>query len=140
MQSDDMLAEEIRIFIDTLDGITSVVTSDHIMNLLENVTGKLPEDKEKMLVNTGDIIDDDVLKAISDHKVKSIEFIPQVRDPIILTTLQQDISASHEEAILKIYMRLRPGSPPHKEKAMDLFRRNFSIRTSTGSARWAGSG
>jgi radical SAM superfamily enzyme YgiQ (UPF0313 family) len=49
MQSDDMLVEEIRLFISTLDGITSVVTSDHIMNLLEEINGKLPEDKEKML-------------------------------------------------------------------------------------------
>ena len=49
MQTDDMLAEEIGLFIKTLEGITSTVTSDHIMNLLEEVTGKLPEDKEKML-------------------------------------------------------------------------------------------
>ncbi|RLB36227.1 MAG: radical SAM protein [Deltaproteobacteria bacterium] len=49
MQTDDMLAEEIRLFIETLDGITSTVTSDHIMNLLEEVSGKLPEGKEKML-------------------------------------------------------------------------------------------
>ncbi|MDB9822886.1 radical SAM protein [Deltaproteobacteria bacterium] len=49
MQSDDMLAEEIKLFIENLDGITSMVTSDHIMNLLEEVTGKLPGEKEKML-------------------------------------------------------------------------------------------
>ena len=49
MQTDDMLAEEVKLFIETLDGITSTVTSDHIMNLLEEVTGKMPEDKEKML-------------------------------------------------------------------------------------------
>ncbi|MBW2433412.1 MAG: radical SAM protein [Deltaproteobacteria bacterium] len=49
MQTDDMLAEEIGLFIKTLEGITSTVTSDHIMNLLEEVSGKLPEDKEKML-------------------------------------------------------------------------------------------
>ena len=49
MQTDDMLAEEVKLFIETLDGITSMVTSDHIMNLLEEVTGKLPEDKEDML-------------------------------------------------------------------------------------------
>ena len=49
MQTDDMLAEEIKLFIENLEGITSTVTSDHIMNLLEEVTGKLPEDKEKML-------------------------------------------------------------------------------------------
>ena len=49
MQTDDMLAEEIKLFIETLEGIDSMVTSDHIMNLLEEITGKLPEDKEKML-------------------------------------------------------------------------------------------
>jgi radical SAM superfamily enzyme YgiQ (UPF0313 family) len=49
LQTDDMLAEEIGLFIKTLEGITSTVTSDHIMNLLEKVTGKLPDDKEKML-------------------------------------------------------------------------------------------
>ncbi len=49
LQTDDMLAEEIRVFIETLDGITSTVTSDHIMNLLEEVSGKFPEDKAAML-------------------------------------------------------------------------------------------
>ncbi len=49
MQTDDMLVDEIRLFIETLDGITSTVTSDHIMNLLEEISGKLPEDKNKML-------------------------------------------------------------------------------------------
>ena len=48
-QTDDMLAEEIRIFIETLDDITSTVKSDHIMNLLEAVSGKMPADKPKML-------------------------------------------------------------------------------------------
>jgi hypothetical protein len=49
MQTDDMLAEEMRLFIENLEGITSTVTSDHIMNLLEEVAGKMPEDKDKML-------------------------------------------------------------------------------------------
>lgn len=41
-------AEEIRRFIEKLDGITSVIKSDHILNLFETVEGKLPEDKLKM--------------------------------------------------------------------------------------------
>jgi pyruvate formate-lyase activating enzyme-like uncharacterized protein len=49
MQTDDMLAEEIKLFIETLQGITSTVTSDHIMNLLEEVSGRLPDDRQKML-------------------------------------------------------------------------------------------
>ncbi len=49
LQTDDGVAEEIKRFIQGLDGITSTVTSDHIMNLLEEVTGSLPQDKAKML-------------------------------------------------------------------------------------------
>jgi radical SAM superfamily enzyme YgiQ (UPF0313 family) len=40
---------EIRLFIDKLEGITSSLQSDHIMNLLEDVEGTLPGDKDKML-------------------------------------------------------------------------------------------
>jgi histone acetyltransferase (RNA polymerase elongator complex component) len=47
--SDDETVAEIRLFISLLDGISSRVVSDHIMNLLEEVTGKLPGDKEAML-------------------------------------------------------------------------------------------
>ncbi|MBA4393061.1 MAG: radical SAM protein [Desulfobacca sp.] len=47
--NDDEMAEEIRLMIDHLEGITSTITSDHIMNLLEDVSGKLPQDKGKML-------------------------------------------------------------------------------------------
>ena len=49
LQTDDMLAQELHLFIKTLDGISSTVTSDHIMNLLEEVDGRLPEDQTAML-------------------------------------------------------------------------------------------
>ena len=42
------MVEEIKLFIENLE-VTSTVTSDHIMNLLEEVEGKLPEEKQKML-------------------------------------------------------------------------------------------
>ncbi len=47
--SDDETVEEIRLLIENLEGIHSTLTSDHIMNLLEDVEGTLPEDKERML-------------------------------------------------------------------------------------------
>jgi radical SAM superfamily enzyme YgiQ (UPF0313 family) len=40
---------EIRTCLKRLDGITSTVQSDHIMNLLEDVAGTLPGDKQRML-------------------------------------------------------------------------------------------
>jgi hypothetical protein len=47
--TDLMMAKEILLLIQTLDGITSVVKSDHILNLFETVEGTLPQDKEQML-------------------------------------------------------------------------------------------
>ncbi|HDM77121.1 MAG TPA: radical SAM protein [Deltaproteobacteria bacterium] len=47
--SDDEVVREIRLFIKSLEGITSTLTSDHIINLLEEVEGTFPQDKEKML-------------------------------------------------------------------------------------------
>lgn len=49
LQTDDMLAEELHLFIETLNGITSTLSSDHIMNLLEEVSGTLPNDQAAML-------------------------------------------------------------------------------------------
>ncbi len=48
-QSDDEVVREIRLFIESLEGIHSYVASDHIMNLIETVEGRLPDDKERML-------------------------------------------------------------------------------------------
>ena len=47
--SDDEIVVEERLFIGNLEGITSTFVSDHILNLLEEVEGKLPEEKGKML-------------------------------------------------------------------------------------------
>jgi radical SAM superfamily enzyme YgiQ (UPF0313 family) len=41
-------AQEILLFLESLEGITSTVVSDHILNLFENVGGKLPDDRDRM--------------------------------------------------------------------------------------------
>jgi radical SAM superfamily enzyme YgiQ (UPF0313 family) len=47
--SDDQVVQEIRLFVEALQGIGSTLTSDHIMNLLEEVQGAFPEDQPRML-------------------------------------------------------------------------------------------
>jgi radical SAM superfamily enzyme YgiQ (UPF0313 family) len=47
--NDDEIVEEERLLIEHLEGVTSTFVSDHILNLLQEVEGKLPEEKEKML-------------------------------------------------------------------------------------------
>ena len=46
--NDVMMAKEILLFLEMLAGITSVIKSDHILNLFEEVQGVLPDDKEYM--------------------------------------------------------------------------------------------
>jgi DNA-directed RNA polymerase subunit beta len=42
-----------------------------------------------------------------------------------LNTLAEDDCESHEQALLKFYMRLRPGNPPNKDKAKTFFAEKF---------------
>jgi hypothetical protein len=51
--SEDEIVEEIRLFVEHLEGITTTLVSDHILNLLEEVQGTLPDDKQGIL----DLID-----------------------------------------------------------------------------------
>ncbi len=46
---EDQIVIEIRDIIQRLDKVTTRVVSDHVLNLLEEVEGKLPEDKDKIL-------------------------------------------------------------------------------------------
>ncbi|MGB2769134.1 MAG: radical SAM protein [Candidatus Zixiibacteriota bacterium] len=47
--SEKEVIQEILMFIQELDGITSVVKSDHILNLFQDLEGTLPQDKEHMM-------------------------------------------------------------------------------------------
>ena len=55
-----------------------------------------------------------------------VTVLGQIRDEVILNSLEEDPTHSHEEALLKIYQRLRPGNPPQLEKARELFKEKFA--------------
>ena len=48
-QGDEETVREIRLFIENLTGVRTTIVSDHILNLLEEVEGKLPEDRDRIL-------------------------------------------------------------------------------------------
>ncbi len=54
-----------------------------------------------------------------------IEVIEEARDTMILNTIAEDDCPSHEQALLRFYMRLRPGNPPNAEKAKAFFAEKF---------------
>ncbi|MGL6097174.1 MAG: DNA-directed RNA polymerase subunit beta, partial [Fimbriiglobus sp.] len=62
---------------------------------------------------------------ITTSMLTEVEALPPQKDPIILTSLNEDGTNSHEEALLKIYQRLRPGNPAALEKAKELFKEKF---------------
>ncbi len=49
IERDEEILEGLRLFIENLHDTRAVIKSDHILNLLEEVDGKLPEDKERIL-------------------------------------------------------------------------------------------
>jgi DNA-directed RNA polymerase subunit beta len=55
----------------------------------------------------------------------SVEVMTDPKVPLIFNSLAEDTTSSHEEALLRIYQRLRPGNPPQLEKARALFHEKF---------------
>ncbi len=89
-----------------------------------SVSTIMDEDSEEILVRAGCQFGDAV-ERLQGSSLKQVEVIGKVSDPIILNTLADDTSRSYEEALLKIYGRLRPGNPPQLDKARKLFAEKF---------------
>jgi DNA-directed RNA polymerase subunit beta len=57
--------------------------------------------------------------------IKEVNILGKIKDDLIRNSLKEDPTTTHEEALLRIYQRLRPGNPPALEKAKDLFNEKF---------------
>ncbi len=79
----------------------------------------------EIVLEAGRQISDTTIKAITDLEIKKIEVIKKLDDPLILNSLESDFTKSHEDALLKIYVRFRPGNPQQVEKAKQLFYDKF---------------
>ncbi|UCD29206.1 MAG: DNA-directed RNA polymerase subunit beta, partial [Planctomycetota bacterium] len=88
------------------------------------VSDIIDEDSGEVLVKGGCQIGD-AASRIKKAGIKMVTVIDQVSDPLILNTMSEEGVSDYEEALLKIYSRLRPGNPPQKEKAEKLFHEKF---------------
>jgi DNA-directed RNA polymerase subunit beta len=79
----------------------------------------------EVIVEVGHKITKDAAELICTSGVKTVELMAAPRTPLIFNSLIDDNTSSHEEALLRIYQRLRPGNPPALEKARTLFREKF---------------
>ena len=58
-------------------------------------------------------------------EVEVIDAKAEDLDMLIINSMNEDPTKSHDEALLKIYSRLRPGNPPQLDKARELFHEKF---------------
>ncbi len=79
----------------------------------------------ELIIEAGQKITKTVAETICTAGIEAVEVIPAVKSPLIFTSLAEDATSSHEEALLRIYQRLRPGNPPQLEKARTLFQEKF---------------
>jgi len=79
----------------------------------------------EVIVECGQKISKNMAETICTSGLTKVEVMADQRNPLILNALADDATASHEEALLRIYQRLRPGNPAQLEKAKALFHEKF---------------
>lgn len=98
--------------------------------LLERVTAKdiVDESTGEVALTCNSVITEEVLEQIFELNVKSVETI-YTNDldcgPFIADTLRIDPTRTKLEALVEIYRMMRPGEPPTKEAAENLFNNLF---------------
>ncbi len=79
----------------------------------------------EILVECSQKISKNAAELICTSGLKEVEVTADPKNPLLLNALAEDTTASHQEALLRIYQRLRPGNPPQLEKAKALFHEKF---------------
>ncbi len=103
---------------------TKTVSADALRPQTYVVEAIIDRDSGEELVPAGGQVGEALTKIIS-SKIKKVEIIEKVDDPLILNTLAEDPADSHETGLLRVYARLRAGNPPQIEKARTLFQEKF---------------
>jgi DNA-directed RNA polymerase subunit beta len=118
-------ANILRLFYETEKvGVNTYATASKLRDKY-TITRIVNTDTGEVVLEPGKQITDAAVKAIVDFKLKEIEVIKKMDDPLILNTLDVDYAKSHEDALLKIYIRFRPGNPQQLDKAKQLFFEKF---------------
>jgi DNA-directed RNA polymerase subunit beta len=93
----------------------------------------------EIIVEAGHKVSKNAAETICSCGLTKAEVMPVPKVPLILNSIAEDATSSHEEALLRIYQRLRPGNPPQLEKAKTLLTKSSSMRIATAWVAWAGS-
>ncbi|MBR5627017.1 MAG: DNA-directed RNA polymerase subunit beta [Thermoguttaceae bacterium] len=80
---------------------------------------------DEVIVESAQPITKSQAEEICTSGIKKIEIMDNPRNKLLLKSLEEDKMKSHEEALLWIYKRLRPGNPPQLDKAKEMFNDKF---------------
>jgi DNA-directed RNA polymerase subunit beta len=88
----------------------------------------------EIIVDAGNTITKDQAELICTSGLKAVELMQEQKVPLIMNSLREDadesrrrtaVAPSHQDALIRIYQRLRPGNPPALDKAVTLFEEKF---------------
>ncbi len=88
----------------------------------------------EIIVDAGNTITHDQAELICTSGLKAVELMQEQKVPLIMNSLREDadesrrrtaVAPSHQDALIRIYQRLRPGNPPALDKAVTLFDEKF---------------
>ena len=106
---------------------TLVVPEDYLYgkilanNIVDKETGEL-------LASANDIVEEELLEKLREADIKDIRtlYVNDLdRGPYISSTLRIDPTTNELEAMVEIYRMMRPGEPPTKDAAQNLFKNLF---------------
>ena len=122
-------ADVLRVFYDSsvekiVDGRSVVKVEGKIA--VDDIVYPAKSDRAgEIIVEAGHKVTKNAAELICTSGVKKVEVMEVPKSPLVFNSLADDNTSSHEEALLRIYQRLRPGNPPALHQAKTLFKEKF---------------
>ena len=107
-----------KVKLSSAGGLTKARTKHVVGDVVNATTGVV-------IVESGEVIGEPATKAMKDAGIDEIEILTEVEDPLLLNTIREDQAEGHDDALLRIHARLRPGNPAKIDKARALFAEKF---------------
>ncbi|MFM7540931.1 MAG: DNA-directed RNA polymerase subunit beta [Planctomycetota bacterium] len=111
--------EEVAFTKKNMDKLKDAVLADDVIDM----------ESGEIYAEAGNQLVEQLLEKLESQNVKSVVIVKDAKEKLILNSLLEDQTSGHEEAILKIYQRLRPGNPASLEKAREMFKEKFYDKT-----------
>ena len=109
-------------------GVETVEISDAELEGAFAVSDIVDPATGEVILEANEEITPRIISMAQEKEVESIElFFPEADEvgPVLSTTLKKDAIRTHEEALIEIYRRLRPGDPPTLDSSRTLFENMF---------------